>query len=306
MLRAFAGRRLEYILGMEVTQHTIACVLTALYLPGGPNKDRLPRRRWMAIDRLLRQRTTDLGQAQRELLDAGFWLESSVLSRQEVLNSSEKLVRNDDVLVSCQDAYPARWIMRLGAAAPPALWKRGEMPAGTSIAVVGARSITPTVARFAESVAKMAVERNLFVVSGGAAGSDRAAAKAVLASSIAEPQLCEILPYGLGLARGAHGCLLSLSPAYAEFSTAAAMERNTLIYASSERSVVVHARYRAGGAWHGAIECLRRRLSHLYVRANGSECDVALKALGATLLSRPEDCFGNLAEERTLLDFAKP
>jgi hypothetical protein len=50
------------------------------------------------------------------------------------------------------------------------------------------------------------------------------------------------------------------------FSTAAAMERNALIYAAASRSLVVESRFREGGTWHGATSAMRRRLTAMYHR----------------------------------------
>jgi len=44
------------------------------------------------------------------------------------------------------------------------------------------------------------------------------------------------------------------------FSTARAMERNQLIYAFGDLTVVHSARFKTGGSWHGAIKALRQHL----------------------------------------------
>jgi predicted Rossmann fold nucleotide-binding protein DprA/Smf involved in DNA uptake len=59
------------------------------------------------------------------------------------------------------------------------------------------------------------------------------------------------------------------------------MERNTLLYAFSEITVLAHARFKEGGSWHGAVNALRRRLTHLLVPNDGQLAHRALIALGA-------------------------
>jgi predicted Rossmann fold nucleotide-binding protein DprA/Smf involved in DNA uptake len=68
------------------------------------------------------------------------------------------------------------------------------------------------------------------------------------------------------------------------------MERNALLYALSELSIVCQARYREGGSWHGAVEASRRRLCRLAVRwAPGDPAARALVSLGAFPMSSAED-----------------
>jgi hypothetical protein len=64
------------------------------------------------------------------------------------------------------------------------------------------------------------------------------------------------------------------------------MERNGLIYAFGRRAVVVRARWKAGGTWHGASDALRRRLAQVYVRPD-DRAGRALVALGAVAASAP-------------------
>lgn len=67
------------------------------------------------------------------------------------------------------------------------------------------------------------------------------------------------------------------------------MERNALIYAAADTSVVVHARLKEGGTWFGAVEAHRRRLTRLIVCDDRSFAgNRGLLALGATPLASPE------------------
>jgi hypothetical protein len=64
---------------------------------------------------------------------------------------------------------------------------------------------------------------------------------------------------------GAEIVRLSLCPPEMGFSTAAAMERNALLYAGGEASLVVASNFRTGGTWVGATSALRQRFGQVYV-----------------------------------------
>jgi hypothetical protein len=55
------------------------------------------------------------------------------------------------------------------------------------------------------------------------------------------------------------------------------MERNALIYAAADQTVVAHARFKVGGTWTGATDALRRRRTRLLIREDPT--DPALRAL---------------------------
>jgi predicted Rossmann fold nucleotide-binding protein DprA/Smf involved in DNA uptake len=67
------------------------------------------------------------------------------------------------------------------------------------------------------------------------------------------------------------------------------MERNRLVYAMSDRALVVHGRYREGGTWAGATDALRRGLTNVFVRSCPEPWAGAMRALGARPVSRAED-----------------
>jgi len=74
------------------------------------------------------------------------------------------------------------------------------------------------------------------------------------------------------------------------------MERNALIYALSDVTVIGHSRFGVGGTWGGALDARRRRLCPLlYSGWDGPLSDDALRAraafagLGTPVLSAPEN-----------------
>ena len=85
-------------------------------------------------------------------------------------------------------------------------------------------------------------------------------------------------------------CRISVCAPDEDFSRGTAMERNGFLYALSEAAIIVHARFKTGGTWHGAIEAQRRGLSKLIVRDDpANEAHLALAALGAARMRCPDD-----------------
>lgn len=268
---------------MGYEDSVVAAILTALYLRGGPGDQNLPRIKWQRVEAALRSAQPSLEHASKLLSLSGFWLEGAALQAPGVLAAAERLIEQEKVLCVTNDAYPSRWLSVLGRAAPPVLWRSGELPPQPIMCIVGSRNIDSETRSFAFDAAVATIRAGIVVASGGAHGVDSAAAKgAVWASREAgmEPWLLELLPHGISLAYPAGHCRLSAVAPLEEFSSAAAMERNTLLYSIGERALVVAAQFRHGGAWAGATDCLRRKLSTLFVRNDASAAARALVALG--------------------------
>ena len=89
-----------------------------------------------------------------------------------------------------------------------------------------------------------------------------------------------------------HLVLISPYDPSAGFNVGHAMQRNKLIYALAEASLVVNADFNKGGTWAGAIEQLDTlRLVPVYVRSTGKTgrgLD-ALQQKGARLWPNPQD-----------------
>lgn len=190
--------------------------------------------------------------------------------------------------------YPAGW-RTMGDAAPPALWHRGVIVERPLLGAVGSREVGPAPLAFAEEIGATAIRLGYGLVSGGAEGCDTSAAQGALGAG---GPIVRILPHGLSLWRlddafysGVECCDLSVCAPDEPFSTGTAMERNALIYAAGEATVVAHARYKVGGTWHGAVEAIRRHRGLLMVRDDHtpptpmSPAHRALAALGATILT---------------------
>lgn len=272
-------------------------VLAALYLRGLGGRTPAPRSGWRRVLGEMRSHAPGLGQASATLERRGLRHEASLLADPGLLDLAVAAVEQGQVLTAADPLYPHRWAERLGAAAPPALWRMGEMPACPLVAVVGSRRASPQALGFARGLGEAVLHAGCGVVSGGALGCDRSAVEGAQQAG-GQGRIVEILPHGLAGVTARPGvALLSCCEPEARFSTAQAMERNALIYAASLGAVICDAQWGRGGSWHGAREALRRRDVPLAVRRDpGSPALSALERLGAQGLASPGDLAQWLAQ----------
>lgn len=262
----------------------LAPTLVSLYLRGLPRSLAVTRQRWWALDALLRSQIPEASERGAVLRRAGFDAEALVVEEIGVWEDALRLLAEGRVATPCEPGYPRRWLDRLGASAPPAVWVRDLGECRPWVAVVGSRRIGPAEREFAAEVAGEAAALGHGVISGGAAGTDRAALDAVPACAL------EVLPCGLGVRAPSGISQISVCAPDEPFSTGTAMERNALVYAAAEVAVVVSVQHRQGGTWHGAADALRRRLVRVGVRCEPSSPGAsALMALGAVPMSVPAD-----------------
>lgn len=255
--------------------------LAALYLPGSPGAG-LARRLWPRVADVLARADVPPVRAASELAKAGLAEAAWRLESPGALAFGE--ARAAECLTPAGPRYPRRWLEVLGSGAPPAVWFRGDLPAGPSVSVVGSRHLDPRARCLARAAGVLAMSEGWSLVSGGAVGADSAAALAALAAGGAG-RVLEVLPFGLAVSEPRLGAgQVSLSAPDEPFSTGRAMERNALVYAASSWTVVAHARFRQGGTWTGAADALRRRLGGVLVPGGTlgfGEASAALAALGA-------------------------
>ena len=163
--------------------------------------------------------------------------------------------------------YPRRLEQRLGLTAPAILFgcgNRGLLNA-SGIAVVGSRHASDADLSYAESIGRHAAECGELVVSGGAAGVDRAAMfGALLAEGTAVGVLADnLLRAATSTKYRKHlisGDLALVSPFHPEarFMVGNAMARNKHIYCLAHDAIVVSSTPDRGGTWKGAVENLRK------------------------------------------------
>ncbi|HWL45585.1 MAG TPA: DNA-processing protein DprA [Ilumatobacter sp.] len=208
----------------------------------------------------------------------------------------ERLHDGGVALMSAFDtAFPGRLRERLGNACPPFLLVAG--PSGSldqaGLGVVGSRQADDDALAVARQAAELAAAAGWPVVSGLAAGVDQAAMTAALDAGGA---VVGIPTEGIlrvarqaDVRRRVHAGELCLASPYAPgapFRAGGAMGRNKLIYALSQRTLVVAADDGRGGTWSGATEALDRGYSPIAVwTGRGAQAgNAALARRGATPL----------------------
>ena len=204
-------------------------------------------------------------------------------------------------VVSRADArYPKRLKSRLKEDAPPLLYGCGEIALleKGGLAVVGSRHVDDELISFTENVGRISAEAHRSIVSGGAKGIDRAAMHgALLAGGDVAGVMADSLERA-ALARDnreplMEGRLVLVSPydPSAGFNVGHAMQRNKLIYALADASLVVTSDFEKGGTWAGAIEQLERlRFVPVFVRngAHAGKGNLALLNRGGKPWPNPQ------------------
>jgi predicted Rossmann fold nucleotide-binding protein DprA/Smf involved in DNA uptake len=171
------------------------------------------------------------------------------------------------VVASVDSDYPARLVDRLTTAAPPLLHAVGPLALTNEpmLGVVGSRDVSPEGAEVAADAGRAAVAHGWGVVSGGAAGVDRAAMDVALDTGgtvvgfLADPLVREIRAPELRRAIGQNRlCLATPYAPDAAYSSTNARGRNKLIYAIAETTFVVACEPEEGSTWDGAVQAIER------------------------------------------------
>ncbi len=207
------------------------------------------------------------GQRLKALLGRGFLLSQTV----------ERWHGRTIWVVSRADPnYPSRLKARLKEDTPPILYGSGD-PAlleSGGFAVVGSRHVDDELLEYTAHVGQLIARSGRSLVSGGARGIDQAAmrgasqaggaAVGVLADSLERAALAR--EHREGLMDGRLVLVSSCDPA-AGFNVGHAMQRNKLIYALADASLVVSSDFNKGGTWAGAVEQLEKyHCGALFVR----------------------------------------
>jgi len=197
--------------------------------------------------------------------------------------------------------YPRRLKARLREDAPAVLYGCGDMGLLESggLAVVGSRHVDDSLIDYTMAVGRLAARAGRTLVSGGAKGIDQAAMRGaleaggkvsgVLADSLEKTTMSREHRNLL-----LHGRLVLISPydPSAGFNVGNAMQRNKLIYALADASLVVSSDLNKGGTWAGAIEQVDKlKFVPVYVRSTGDSSAGldALRGKGAMPWPNPQD-----------------
>lgn len=205
-------------------------------------------------------------------------------------------------VVSRADAgYPRRLKARLREDAPAVLYGCGDMALLETggLAVVGSRHVDDALIDYTQTIGRLAAWAGTTLVSGGAKGIDQAAMRGALAAG---GKVCGVLADCLekttmnrehrNLLLDGQLVLISPYDPSAGFNIGHAMQRNKLIYALADASLVVSADLNKGGTWNGAVEQLDKlQLAPVYVRSTGDASPGldALRSKGALPWPNPQD-----------------
>lgn len=205
-------------------------------------------------------------------------------------------------VVSRADAeYPRRLKVRLREDAPAVIYGCGDMALLESggLAVVGSRHVDESLIDYTMAVGRLAARAGRTLVSGGAKGIDQAAMRGALeaggkVSGVLADSLEKTTMNREHRNLLLDGQLVLISPydPSAGFNVGNAMQRNKLIYALADASLVVSSDLNKGGTWAGATEQLDKlKFVPVYVRSTG-EPSTGLDALqkkGALPWPNPQD-----------------
>lgn len=205
-------------------------------------------------------------------------------------------------VVSRADAeYPRRLKVRLREDAPAVIYGCGDMTLLESggLAVVGSRHVDDTLIDYTMSVGRLAARAGRTLVSGGAKGIDQAAMRGALeaggkVSGVLADSLEKTTMNREHRNMLLDGQLVLISPydPSAGFNVGNAMQRNKLIYALADASLVVSSDLNKGGTWTGAVEQLDKlKFVPVYVRSAGGSFPGldALRSKGALPWPNPQD-----------------
>lgn len=277
------GRGLAPLSSSQVRDLSCSTAKDSLALYGGGRR---------LVD-LLRERPPSLAEAPDLLRRHGFASEASRLEQLGLLDLARQFILEGAVLTPFQPE--AEWIWNRVARLPYALWcaapgsKAGptEFPRRL-FAVVGSREADSLGAKCARAAGKALQQGGWTLITGGALGVDSLALDAV--GGTMTPRGVVLHPHGLGTAAGQKlrnrwpwAWHLSLCAPWQEFEGRWAHQRNRIIFALSEGAVSIGPRFRRGGTWSGALECLRGRLAPLALVTDAGEAEAlsALRNLGA-------------------------
>ncbi|MDI1269263.1 MAG: DNA-processing protein DprA [Polaromonas sp.] len=205
-------------------------------------------------------------------------------------------------VVSRADAeYPRRLKARLREDAPAVIYGCGDMGLLESggLAVVGSRHVDDSLIDYTMAVGRLAARAGRTLVSGGAKGIDQAAMRGALeaggkVSGVLADSLEKTAMNREHRNLLLDGQLVLISPydPSAGFNVGHAMQRNKLIYALADTSLVVSSDLNKGGTWTGAVEQLDKlKFVPVFIRSTG-EASAGLDGLrmkGALPWPNPQD-----------------
>jgi predicted Rossmann fold nucleotide-binding protein DprA/Smf involved in DNA uptake len=205
------------------------------------------------------------------------------------------------VLSRADAEYPRRLKARLREDAPAVIYGCGDIGLLESggLAVIGSRHVDDSLIEYTMAVGRLAARAGRTVVSGGAKGIDQAAMRGALEAGGKVSGVVADSLEKTTMSREHRNLLLDrqlllISPydPSAGFNVGNAMQRNKLIYALADASLVVNSDLNKGGTWAGAVEQLDKfKFVPVYVRSTGGSSAgfEALRRKGALLWPNPQE-----------------
>lgn len=197
--------------------------------------------------------------------------------------------------------YPRRLKFRLREDSPAVLYGCGDLALLETggLAVVGSRHIDDTLMEYTMNVGRLVARAGRTIVSGGAKGIDQSAMRGALeaggkVSGVLADSLEKTAMNREHRNLLMDGQLVVISPydPSAGFNVGNAMQRNKLIYALADASLIVSSDFNKGGTWAGATEQLDKlRFVPVYVRSPSGDSEglEALRKRGALPWPNPSD-----------------
>ena len=211
----------------------------------------------------------------------------ALLDREEMLDFAEISwkKRRIEVCTRLDPDYPPQLLQKLGAEAPVALFLLGDRTLlGTdSISVVGSRQPRPECSDFAVSLGRLAAKSRLTLVSGDAAGIDRAAQESCLA--LGGPVVSFICDSLITRKPRKNILYVSIDGPGCRFTAARALSRNRLIHAQSRAVFAIQPKAGTGGTWSGTKRNLEAGWSPVWLFDDGSEAVRLLCEAGASTVT---------------------
>jgi DNA processing protein len=229
--------------------------------------------------------------------------QAAISRAEEGLEEAREAVEQCDlaglaVVISGDPDYPASLLNTLGRVHPPMLFCAGDTSlfAQPSVSMIGARRARPESLEFTREVAGALGEARVCVVSGFAEGVDRCASAAALEAGgdtilfLAQGLLTfgradELLGSYLD---GGHLLAVSVCKPREQWLAMRAMQRNGLITAASNETVVAQCGL-TGGTWEASRTALKQK-KRVWLRAD-DDPDLghgALEKLGARVVQWPQ------------------
>lgn len=204
---------------------------------------------------------------------------SSLLARGAALAFAREKWSNAGIwaITRLDPEYPARLKERLAGQRPVVLFgcgPRANLDDG-GLAIVGARNSDDEDLEFAKLLGAAAAKSDRAVISGGSRGVDQYAMSGALER---DGRVIGVLSHGLlqwatSREMRSHADQLTLISPFnpdAGFSAGNAMSRNKYIYCLADAAVAVNSVEGKGGTWTGALECLKRQWTPVWLRAQGA------------------------------------